>query len=165
MTPDPHPFAIKALGTEHYDEATEMMFHHLATSNRISILIADLAAQPDNRELLLKAYSLMLINHARQELKAAGWPLTQDEKYTTDGLYIINRETLEAIPHDEPIFILRGRDKLALKVLEFYHSIIAGADHIRFIGRAIEMFRSFSHKNPKRMKLPDTGRLIRRVVE
>ena len=60
---------------------------------------------------------------------------------------------------------MRGRDKLALKVLEFYHSIIAGADHIRFIGRAIEMFRSFSHKNPKRMKLPDTGRLIRRVVE
>ena len=163
MSPDPHPFAIKALGTEHYDEATEMMYDHLATPNRISMLIADLSAQPDNRELLLKAYSLMLINHARQQLKAVGWPLTQDEKYTTDGLYIINRETLEAIPHDEPIFILRARDKLALKVLEFYHSIVAGADHIRFIGKAIQQFKAFSQLYPKRMKLPDTGR-INRVV-
>lgn len=64
---------------------------------------------------------------------------------------------------DEPIFIIRGQDTLAVPVLEFY---FAAADHraarLRIstefrlaIGAVVERFRLWQKENAVRVKVPD----------
>lgn len=81
-----------------------------------------------------------------------------DPKYITGP--IINSATGEAIPADEPVFLLRGRDEEALKVLEFYSELIAehedNGDHAEAVRRRIEDFYAFKETHPERMKRPDT---------
>jgi hypothetical protein len=45
---------------------------------------------------------------------------SQNSKYTVQGGKIINRQTRQAIPDNEPVFILRARDENARRVLSYY---------------------------------------------
>src|SRR4051812_15814985 len=87
-----------------------------------------------------------------------GLPIEQEPKYTTDGSAIINRASGEAIPADEPVFVLRARDVHALKALHGYHDAIAGGDreHVVIVRSRILDFARFAREYPDRMKEPDT---------
>ena len=63
---------------------------------------------------------------------------------------IINRQTSQPIPDDEPVFIIRGQDKHAIATIKFYlglcdHAAMAVADE----------FIAFQANNPDRVKDPD----------
>ena len=81
-----------------------------------------------------------------------------DLKYKVEGNKIIKRSNGEAIPDDEPIFILRGRDRLSLRTVAYYltQSSLDGCTmyHIDGIHEAIQKFRDFQIKHSELMKQP-----------
>lgn len=87
----------------------------------------------------------------------SGLPVSQESKYTVNGSHIINRASGEAIPHDEPVFIFRARDKYAAGVIGDYCAQFcndpahAAAVEARFI-----QFSEWAEAHPERMKEPDT---------
>lgn len=63
------------------------------------------------------------------------------------------------IPDDEPVFILRGKDKLAMQVVKVWMDLAreAGVNQGKMI-RVREHFEAmerFSDEHPDRMKIPD----------
>ena len=83
----------------------------------------------------------------------------QEPKYKIKGR-IINRESGEPIPDDEPVFILRGKDAAAVATLMFYLSEAKKAgspvEHLQAVQKRIDQFQGFAGKNPERVKSPDT---------
>lgn len=70
---------------------------------------------------------------------------------------LVNRASGKPIPDDEPVFILRGQDRLAEHAIESYCELCVGsADET---GRAaysrMEEFTEFAQRHPERMKTPD----------
>ena len=108
-------------------------------------------------EILRRALS----NHAQAEVpKGMGLSLAQEPKYTVDGHSIINRASGEAIPPDEPVFIFRARDKLAVRALLNYADQIGrlpgSGEHFAAVRKRVKHFRAFASRHPERMKTPDT---------
>lgn len=59
---------------------------------------------------------------------------------------------------DEPLFILRGRDKRAIAAIRFYHdhqSPSAPVNHMDAIGKAIRSFDAYREQHPGELKEPD----------
>lgn len=87
-----------------------------------------------------------------------------DDKFHVwpDGL-IRNRVSGEAIPHDEPLFLLRARDINALAALYRYRQVCAECklSHLAGIDRTIGRFLQYAHANPERMKQPGVTEHIR----
>jgi hypothetical protein len=85
-----------------------------------------------------------------------------DGKFSIDGDEIIKTSNGEKIPHDEPTFLIRGRDWLALKGLRAYRQISIQDQcndfHIGGIDDAIEAFEEFARAYPERMKQPGITR-------
>jgi len=83
----------------------------------------------------------------------------QEPKYKIQGK-IVNRQSGNPIPDDEPVFILRARDMTAVDVLMFYLSRAKTEDclieHLHAVQKRIDQFKEFANKNPFRMKKPDT---------
>ena len=81
----------------------------------------------------------------------------QEPKYIINGP-VVNRQSGHAIPDDEPVFLLRARDILALSVLEHYLEVAEHCDqeHLDAIQKRIDQFEAFANKHPDRMKEPDT---------
>lgn len=75
-----------------------------------------------------------------------------DEKYSIDGERIIKTLTGEEIPDGEPVILYRGRDRLALPMLEFYRALCVddGATEYQLesMDRMINKFRKFAEENP-----------------
>lgn len=100
-----------------------------------------------------------------------GLPVTQEPKYTTDGHSIINRASGEAIPHDEPVFIFRARDRHAIMVLDEYcdrlgiYSDEEKNAHRKAVIQRIKDFSAFAKQHPDRMKEPDTAAPVDSVEE
>lgn len=86
----------------------------------------------------------------------------KDGKYEVQDGQLVKSTTGEPIPYDEPIFILRGRDNLAVKTLEVYAMLSETADctdyHVRGVAEAVERFRKFREEHPERMKQPGITR-------
>lgn len=82
--------------------------------------------------------------------------MLQDRKYEFREGYIINRASGEVIPLDEPVFLFRARDVIAVRVLEFYHSQTPDDEHRQAINIRINDFEGFARQFPERMKEPDT---------
>jgi hypothetical protein len=70
--------------------------------------------------------------------------------------YLINRTSGEAIPPDEPVFVLRARDKRAVAALAFYRDQCLDANHRDIVQRRIHHFEDFAAHHPDRMKEPDS---------
>ena len=90
-----------------------------------------------------------------------GMPVTQEPKHGIRNNQLFNRASGEDIPFDEPVFIFRARDKIALQALYHYNSLCAryvGANnsHVHAIRLRIADFERFAHQHPDRMKFPDT---------
>ncbi len=75
---------------------------------------------------------------------------------------IIKRSNDEAIPEDEPVFILRARDRLAIPTLVTYlkFSELDGCNdhHKETLAEAVAAFEEFADQNPDRMKQPGVTR-------
>lgn len=80
--------------------------------------------------------------------------MNNDPKYITGT--IINSASGEAIPADEPCFILRGRDVHAVDTLFRYLDEISDPQHIAAVKHRIGDFIQFRNAHPDRMKTPDT---------
>lgn len=86
----------------------------------------------------------------------AGLPVKQETKYTTDGRSIVNRASGEPIPHDEPVFIFRARDKHAAKILRQYETSLPSGEHREAVHKRALAFLVFATNYPERIKEPDT---------
>lgn len=79
-------------------------------------------------------------------------------RFSVDGDEIIKTSNGEPIPHDEPLLILRARDRLAIPLLKIYQqlSIIDGCNDW-FLSEqkiTIDEFEHFALMHPERMKQP-----------
>ena len=92
---------------------------------------------------------------------AFGLPQSQEPKYTSSSNSgrLVNRSTGKAIPDDEPVFILRAQDLLALGALEAYLYGVTDPVHAAVVASRIADFASFARANPGRMKQPDSAPL------
>ena len=81
----------------------------------------------------------------------------QEPKYrVTNHGQLVNRQSGEAIPDDEPVFILRARDKHAAKLLGEYQKMVTDSTHHRAISLRATQFSDWALAHPERMKEPDT---------
>ena len=90
----------------------------------------------------------------------------QEPKYRAEAGRIINRASGEAIPDDEPVFILRARDATAVATLLHYyqgHRLCQNDQHADAVLQRLRDFQQFQREHPERMKYPDTFHAARRV--
>jgi len=80
---------------------------------------------------------------------------TQDPKYDIEDGKLVNSSTRKPIPDDEPIFILRAKDKNAVDAIEHYKTLCNNSEHRRSVAVRVWDFCGFSSENPDRMKEPD----------
>ena len=80
----------------------------------------------------------------------------QEPKYdVNEEGKIFNRHTGITIPDDEPILIIRAKDKNALPALHFYNKLCENEDHKKVVQARIQDFLEFLMENPKRVKEPN----------
>lgn len=76
-------------------------------------------------------------------------------KITEDGRHV-------AVPESEPVILFRGRDYLAVPLLEHYIKLCAadGATDFQLnqMEEMVERFRQFARENPQTMKQPGCTR-------
>lgn len=83
----------------------------------------------------------------------------QEPKYEARDGRIFNRASGEAIPDDEPVFILRARDTTAVATLLHYyhgHRLAENDQHADAVLQRVLDFQRFMREHPERMKYPDT---------
>ncbi len=81
-----------------------------------------------------------------------------DGKFHLEGEQLIKTSNGEPVPENEPLFILRGRDRLALATIERYYEL-CGADgrtdfQLDAVLVAHSKFKDFIKAHPERMKQP-----------
>jgi hypothetical protein len=84
-----------------------------------------------------------------------------DEKFGIQNNQLVKRSTGEAIPEDEPLFILRGSDLLAYPTL-FYYLTLCGREscskrQILLMNNQLEKFLDYLDAHPDLMKLPGSS--------
>jgi hypothetical protein len=79
-------------------------------------------------------------------------------RFSVDGDEVIKTSNGEPIPHDEPLLILRARDRLAIPILRIYQqlAIVDGCNDwfMEEQKKTIAEFEQFAKDHPKRMKQP-----------
>lgn len=80
----------------------------------------------------------------------------QEPKYKIKNGKIVNRQSGEAIPDDEPLMIFRARDRHAAHVIAFYFRCVKNDEHGRAVGLRLDQFNAWATAHPDRMKEPDT---------
>jgi hypothetical protein len=81
----------------------------------------------------------------------------QSYKYGIVDNKIVNRATGIAIPDDEPVFILRAKDRAAMFLLDAYLDRVENETHADSVAVAMRNFQNFAKNNSDRMKEPDTN--------
>ncbi len=85
---------------------------------------------------------------------------TQDPKYGLRDGRLVNTASGEVIPLDEPVFLFRARDKVAVHALRAYLQLIQDREpvsaHVDAVSKRIADFEQFATAHPMRMKWPDT---------
>lgn len=80
----------------------------------------------------------------------------QEPKYKIDNGTLVNRQSGEPIPSDEPVIVFRARDFYAIDVLNAYLSKIRLPEHAKAVRYRIAQFHQWAKEHPERMKEPDT---------
>lgn len=81
-----------------------------------------------------------------------------DRGYSMDQLIGMLDDFTGKFPPDEPLFVLRARDKRALGAVRFYRdhqSQQAPSNHLDGVDKAYRQFRVFADENPDLMREPD----------
>lgn len=85
-----------------------------------------------------------------------------DEKFHVEGDQIIKTTNGDVVPEDEPLFLVRARDYLAIPLLEHYRrmSEIDGCNewHLERLEQRIRLFEEWRDMNPDKMKQPGVTR-------
>jgi len=80
---------------------------------------------------------------------------------TTNGA-IVKKSNGEILPDDEPLFLLRARDLLAVSILRFYKLMCENNPQLDWqvskLEEAIWLFEKFKSEHPERMKQPGITR-------
>lgn len=80
--------------------------------------------------------------------------MAEDPKYEFRDGKFFNRKTGEAIPDEEPVFIMRAKDFHAVPTLYGYLSMCLNESHRQVILDRIQEFDQFRSDYPERMKEP-----------
>ncbi|EQD46727.1 hypothetical protein B2A_08773, partial [mine drainage metagenome] len=72
--------------------------------------------------------------------------LSQEPKYGIRDGRIVNRHSGTPIPDDEPVFIFRAKDRLAVRTLTAYFSAIEDPEHARAVASRLEDFKRFARE-------------------
>ena len=67
---------------------------------------------------------------------------------------LVKRSNQVPVPDDEPVFILRAKDRKALAAVLAYHMILHNLDQKEEVTKSVNDFRAFQEKNPERMGEP-----------
>lgn len=85
-----------------------------------------------------------------------------DSKYHVDNDKLVKTSNGQPIPSDEPTFLFRGRDRLALPMLRHYKTICEQdgclPEHMEALRGMIQEFEFFEIYNPDKMKQPGSTR-------
>lgn len=85
-----------------------------------------------------------------------------DEKHHIEGGKIIKTTNGTEVPESEPTILFRGRDHLALPMLEHYRELCVEdgcTDYqLESMDKMIAAFEKFAEENPKTMKQPGVTR-------
>lgn len=82
---------------------------------------------------------------------------TQDPKYGIQDSRLINMTTGEPIPHDEPVFIFRAKDKKMLAALNSYLIQCENETHASAVEQRIVAIESWQARNLDKLKEPDSS--------
>lgn len=82
--------------------------------------------------------------------------IKQEPKYKIENGRLVNRQSNEPIPDDEPVFILRARDNIAVIALDYYLSRVTDEKHFTAVELRLNQFDKWATEHPDRMKTPDT---------
>ncbi len=81
-----------------------------------------------------------------------------DMFHVDDDGYLVKTSNGQRVPDDEPVFILRARDALAVPTIHHYVglSIEQAVDSMRIfqLGEVVGDFLKFKHQHPELMKQP-----------
>jgi len=77
-----------------------------------------------------------------------------ERKYKIQNGQIVKRVGEKPIPDDEPLFILRAKDRKALSTLVAYNMILDNLDQKAEVTKSINDFRQFQEKHPEKMAEP-----------
>lgn len=80
----------------------------------------------------------------------------QEPKYKVQNGRIVNRQSGNVIPDDEPVIILRARDVYAAPLLRDYANKLPKGTHRQAIETRAQQFENWAADHPDRMKEPDT---------
>lgn len=88
-----------------------------------------------------------------------GLPKEQEPKYTTNAEgRLINRVSGEPIPDDEPVFVLRAKDRYAVAALAGYgRSLDPSSAHWGAVNARFREFEDWQIANPGKVREPDTA--------
>jgi hypothetical protein len=86
-----------------------------------------------------------------------GLPLSQESKYTVAGGRLVNRATGVAIPDDEPVFVLRAKDRNAAMALDAYMHLCVIPEHREAVRSRVEDFLHYARLHMTNLKEPDTA--------
>lgn len=82
---------------------------------------------------------------------------TQDPKYGIQDSRLVNMTTGEPIPHEEPIFIFRAKDRKMLHALSAYLIVCDDTDHVEAIEQRMVAIEAWQARNPAKLKEPDSN--------
>ena len=80
----------------------------------------------------------------------------QEPKYKIENGQLVNRQSGQPIPPDEPVIVFRARDVYAATILEHYAKMLPTGDHRQAVMIRAAQFRNWGNEHPDRMKEPDT---------
>lgn len=129
-----------------------------ALLDKVAAKLPDYAEHHRPDELAAKLIALVREHDAKVVHK------TQDPKYSIRNNRLINAERNEDIPLDEPIFLLRARDRYGLDgVFRYFDTIRQAAgegdvqvNHLDAVRRRLNDFEQFRLSYPERIKTPDS---------
>lgn len=81
---------------------------------------------------------------------------TQEPKYRIEGNKLVNRQSGNAIPDDEPVMVFRARDKHAVAAIKRYMVSVADRAHAEAVAIRLRQFEAWAVAHPDRMREPDT---------
>lgn len=77
-----------------------------------------------------------------------------ERKYKILNGQLVKRLGEKPIPDNEPLFILRAKDRKALATLVAYNMILDNLDQKAEVTKSINDFRAFQEQNPEKIKEP-----------
>lgn len=95
----------------------------------------------------------------------ASMPVGQEPKYGIRSGRLYNRTSGHKIPDNEPVFVLRAKDKKAEAALHFYAGICGDSEHVAAVQSRIIDFQTFARQHARVMKQPDSEHLMLKKLD